>query len=197
MGAVLSRLAIGLLLAFTLSAFLPASAGAEDGRACNPSIRDNNAACTPGAKCRRTSGQCGMWQSICIDDPSGSRASTSANFFLCDALCTGERGECETRVVRCNTDANCLQGELCLLGVCTFNGCRGNDDCRADERCTQSQCVPAPQAGANRCTVSSQCGSGRACRGGFCRQRSPPPACARRSQCAEDEFCIDGRCVAH
>jgi hypothetical protein len=195
------RLAAAGLFALVLHSGAP-PASAETGIRCNPDQRHGNPACTLGDSrseiCRRVRGSCGLAHNLCIDSPTSDRATASAPFF-CSWLCSDDRGICESGVVPCNFDGDCKAGrERCLGGVCTYiaDSCSTNADCGSNERCQSNTCV-ATGGTAERCNASTDCGSNQACRRGFCVRRLPMPSCTSRTQCADDELCLDERCIAY
>ena len=67
--------------------------------------------------------------------------------------------------------------------------CRGDDDCKADERCAAGHCVPAEEA---QCTLDNPlgtCASGSTCQCGVCT--STVYDCCN---CTTDQDCVDGQC---
>lgn len=102
--------------------------------------------------------------------------------------------ECKNTL--CNSDVDCRNGTLCLLGMCQA-GCRNDNDCGAGQSCTNAVCRnrsgPAPSPGAG--TVP---GEGRKC---MPADGSKPPdwakdangkplgACPAGTSCSSVGFC--------
>lgn len=208
------------LLLVVLALGLAVDARAQvDGIACNPNIRDNNRSCTDGADCRRVRGDCGLFNFLCVDDPNATK-STAAGWGICNLFCSADSvGRCESGVVFCNADSDCVTRERCVNGACFFQegSCVANTDCPSGQVCNSFSCVAPPAAACNvttdcatgerclggrceqrraeSCTSNSQCGSGEVCRRGGCFPRLPAPSCFSRTQCAEDETCLNNQCV--
>lgn len=99
----------------------------------------------------------------------------------------------ECRTTFCNTDGECRNNTLCLLGQCQA-GCRSDSDCAAPRHCVNSACV-APSSGS---TGSGIPGEGRKC---MPLDGSKPPdwakdehgkplgACPAGTSCSPQGFC--------
>lgn len=100
----------------------------------------------------------------------------------------------ECRATFCNTDGDCRNNTLCLLGQCQA-GCRSDSDCTAPKHCVSSACMnPSGQAPA----AGSIPGEGRKCAP---PDGSKPPdwavddkgkplgACPAGTSCSPQGFC--------
>lgn len=122
-------------------------------------------------------------------------ASKKAPSCTSDADCTsGQKcmgGKC---VSGCSATTDCPTGYVCLDGFCTIpeniGKCVSNSDCSDGYGCSpDGECVAV---GAVECVGSGEnCPSGWGCYNGVCK-----PGCESNIECAEDEACIEGECVA-
>lgn len=113
---------------------------------------------------------------------------------------------CKPDYPSCETDKDCKEKEFCVNRKC--QQCRDNNDCREGFACNQgacsaiagyckdkSQCPAGQECIANRCRPcadDSECPSGLICMAGACSQ----PQCKSDDDCAQDQDCRNGRCVA-
>jgi hypothetical protein len=183
-----------------------------NGIACNPGIRGDNPSCTEEAKCLRIRGNCGLLNWLCVDgdgrDAASRRGSTFVPNGVCNAVCTGAVGRCESGTVPCNADLDCQARERCQQGVCVFQSgsCVRDGDCQPGQTCQiqpnsregvcAGQPSPAATSPAAECTRSDQCGPGKLCLEGVCRPKASIQPCQRSRDCgASDEVCYQGRCL--
>lgn len=96
----------------------------------------------------------------------------------------------------CNTDGDCRNGTLCLLGMCQV-GCRNSNDCAAGRQCVNAACVGTgnPSPGSGKGFIE---GEGRQC---MPADGSKPPdwardshgkplgACPTGTSCSSTGFC--------
>ena len=88
------------------------------------------------------------------------------------------------RCVQCAADSDCEAGETCEAGACVAaTGCQSAADC-TDQACEDGKCVA--------CVSDDQCLEGEECREGLC---IGPGECLVNEDCAEDEDCVNNRCV--
>jgi len=86
--------------------------------------------------------------------------------------------------VQCAIDAECGEGGLCRIGVCTrkrtsLTQCYDNRDCRWPESCFHGQCVTRTDA--FRCNTDLDCGFGYRCLNGAANSRARPSVHGWRS----------------
>ncbi|WP_373049582.1 Dickkopf N-terminal cysteine-rich domain-containing protein [Vulgatibacter sp.] len=96
---------------------------------------------------------------------------------------------------KCEVDADCAEGELCLLdGECAVL-------CTADEECAQGEsCVEVETGGVTICTpaattdceTDADCTGDEVCADGMCLASG----CSSSADCEEGEACVAGSCVA-
>jgi hypothetical protein len=91
------------------------------------------------------------------------------------------RGQCAPCI-----DSNSCGGQVCGDdGRCT--GCKGEEDCRADQICSEAgTCEPRPQ-----CVIDSQCGPQEICLAGRC---TFSPECTSDAECRDGYECVGNRC---
>lgn len=115
----------------------------------------------------------------------------------------------------CSSNEGCPAGQKCVEGKC-ISGCSATTDCPEGYVCLDGQCVVPEKIGA--CSVNSDCSSGYGCSpegecvasgaiecvgsgencptdwgcyAGVCK-----PGCETDVECAEDQKCSLGKCIA-
>jgi hypothetical protein len=97
---------------------------------------------------------------------------------------------------RCADSSTCPSGQYCNNGSCAQNAatsCRYDAECRADERCTNNQCVGTGNGTFRTCRSASECRGGEQCNNGTC-QSWGGRTCRYHTDCAVNEQCTNGYC---
>jgi peptidoglycan-associated lipoprotein len=113
---------------------------------------------------------------------------------------------CKPDYPACDSDTDCRPKEFCVNKKC--QQCRGPQDCPEGTSCNagkcgaiagfcreKAQCPAGEECIANRCracTGDNECPKGMRCIAGGCKR----PTCSTDDQCAQDQECQNGFCVA-
>ncbi len=97
-------------------------------------------------------------------------------------------GVCVPNVLECETDADCTEGLVCIDSVCMPDAiCETDADCIEGEVCIEGVCMPD-----YICETDADCLEGEVCEMGMCVPDMPPEC---DPACGEGETCVDGACV--
>ena len=92
--------------------------------------------------------------------------------------------------VDCETDADCMEGEVCIDLICMPDlMCEADEDCLEGEICVEGMCMPDVEP---VCETDDDCLEGEICVEGECVPDMPPEC---DPACGEGETCVDGACV--
>ncbi|MCB9540417.1 MAG: scavenger receptor cysteine-rich domain-containing protein [Myxococcales bacterium] len=86
----------------------------------------------------------------------------------------------------CAADAECVEGERCLGGVCSTAECAADADCAAGALCVEGACVEGA------CRRDRDCDDGAICTANACQDA----ACGPDAPCPDDRRCAEGVCEA-
>jgi hypothetical protein len=145
-----------------------------------------------------------------IDDDGDCLTDCEDPACRVNAFCDGE----------CNTNRDCLDGDICLGGICVADDdcdwdcqdrCDSSRDCNAGEVCRNGRCNDRCDVDHDHddncgfwddnCRTSRDCFAGEVCRGGECVDRCDDSdacgsdRCDWDSDCARGEDCINGFCA--
>lgn len=204
---------------------VPCDGECTGGRVCVAGLCTPGQACDgdedcPGARCDRTTGQCGLPSAdcgvLCADAGGCVSDEGCAEGEYCapegclpgcraDSCGAGEVCDPATHTCRCAADTACPGGSYCAEGACT-EGCRiGGDDCPAPSIClAESHTCGCSED--THCAADAYCAEGvctPGCRLGGCpegevcdptERRCGPPsgACQRDLDCPPTDYCLDG-----
>ena len=114
-------------------------------------------------------------------------------------------GWCATSLgcaAECTADSDCDRGHVCRDGFCveptepvptpTPGVCETNEDCDGDDLvCLDGVCTLTEEPGG--CTDDAECGEGRVCVDGECRDEEN--TCQFSTECGEGRICVNERCT--
>ena len=95
----------------------------------------------------------------------------------------------------CKVDSDCSGGLICVVGFCTAPCNDTNNQCQANQTCTNGRCYNTGGSACGTgnivlCNSDTACGLGRVCAGGQCHA-----ACATATDCALGQSCANGACT--
>ena len=87
---------------------------------------------------------------------------------------------------QCRTNTDCPEGTACQAGKCgaVAGFCREKAQCPANQECIGNRC--------RACAGDAECPTGMRCVEGGCKR----PVCTTDDQCAQDQECQNGFCLA-
>lgn len=98
------------------------------------------------------------------------------------------------------TEVNC---DRCFTPATNTFECTTNNDCPANQQCSNSQCIPIAcdcgfisnhQCIDYQCCSASACGTNEVCTDHICVKEESKPECTVDSDCPDDSICVDGSC---
>ncbi len=139
-------------------------------------------------------------------------------FNDCSEVSEPTTGEPDPEPGQCATDADCKEGEICVIpGMAMFGTCEPDVDCMNDEDCGPGQvctdegmCVTPPCMSDDDCDADEVCNTETGiceaapctivpCEGNLvCNEETgecQPGVCPDDFQCQDGEACVDGMCV--
>jgi hypothetical protein len=172
------------------------------GALCNAGVECGSGICVDGVCCTKAcSGQCEACnvrgsEGTCTPvagAPPGSRQACASDGTICGGICDGVIGDhCTYK----GASTSCRQG-ACANGLADLPAvCQGNGSCapRQQQSCDPFACDTAGAACAGNCKTNANCAANQFCAAGICVARQASGAtCGAPEHCASNH-CVDGLC---